>query len=140
MVYASSLKSFCIVLVCPQHPAIKALAKEKGIAGEISTLCKNKDITKVVLDDITVTPTPRLLMPPLPTPLDAPLGPGAHAAGCAQAVCKAAKLAKFEVPAKVVLIDEPWTPDNGMLTAVMKLKRKEIFKRHQGDIESINYV
>ena len=28
MVYASSLKSFCIVLVCPQHPAIKALAKE----------------------------------------------------------------------------------------------------------------
>ncbi len=55
-------------------------------------------------------------------------------------MCKAAKLAKFEVPAKVVLIDEPWTPDNGMLTAVMKLKRKEIFKRHQGDIESINYV
>ena len=66
MVYASSLKSFCIVLVCPQHPAIKALAKEKGIAGEVSALCKNKDITKVVLDDITVTPTPRLLMPPLP--------------------------------------------------------------------------
>ena len=139
MVYASSLKSFCIVLVCPQHPAIKALAKEKGIAGEVSALCKNKDITKVVLDDITVT-LASTDDPPPPRLKTRRWAPGAHATAGAQAVCKAAKLAKFEVPAKVVLIDEPWTPDNGMLTAVMKLKRKEIFKRHQGDIESINYV
>merc|ERR1712137_402220 len=43
-----------------------------------------------------------------------------------QAACKAAKLQKFEIPTKVVLIDDLWTPENDMLTAVMKLKRKDI--------------
>ena len=61
---------------------------------------------------------------------------GAHPSDGAQAVCKAAKLAKFEVPSRLVLIDEPWLFDNGMLTAVFKLKRKEIFKRHEGLIET----
>merc|ERR1712217_305253 len=43
--------------------------------------------------------------------------------GDLQAACKAAKLQRFETPAKLVLIDEPWTPENDLLTAVQKLKR-----------------
>ena len=51
--------------------------------------------------------------------------------------CKARKLQKFEVPTKVVLIDELWTPDNDMLTAVQKLKRKEIVARHKAQIDAV---
>jgi len=36
------------------------------------------------------------------------------------------KLLKFEIPRGVFLVDEPWTTDNGMITAAMKLKRKTI--------------
>merc|ERR1719231_1566928 len=49
--------------------------------------------------------------------------------------CKAAKLAKFEVPTKVVLIDELWTPENDMLTAVQKLKRRDIVAKHKAAID-----
>ena len=33
---------------------------------------------------------------------------------------------KFEIPRAVFLINEPWTPESGLITAAMKLKRKTI--------------
>merc|ERR1712137_433608 len=54
-----------------------------------------------------------------------------------QAAFKAAKLQKFEIPTKVVLIDDLWTPENDMLTAVMKLKRKDILSKHKAQVDSI---
>jgi len=53
---------------------------------------------------------------------------------CAK-VCKAAKLQKFETPTKIILIDELWTPENDMLTAVQKLKRREIAAKHKAQID-----
>jgi long-chain acyl-CoA synthetase len=53
------------------------------------------------------------------------------------AACKKAKLTSFEIPNKVILIDELWTPDNDMLTAVNKLKRKDIEKKHLDQISSV---
>lgn len=44
---------------------------------------------------------------------------------------------KFEIPKKVILIPELWTPDSGMVTAAMKLKRKEIEKRYAMHIEQM---
>lgn len=54
-----------------------------------------------------------------------------------QAACKKGNLAKFEVPTKVILIDELWTPDNDLLTAVNKLKRKPIEEKHKALIEAV---
>merc|ERR1719231_1681910 len=54
-----------------------------------------------------------------------------------QAECGKAKLAKFEVPTKVILISDLWTPDNDMLTAVNKLKRKQIYDKHKKDIDEL---
>ena len=51
------------------------------------------------------------------------------------AECKAAKLSKHETPQKVVLIADLWTPDNDMLTAVQKLKRRPIADKHKAEIE-----
>merc|ERR1711988_100142 len=53
------------------------------------------------------------------------------------ATCKASKLFKFEIPTKIVLVPELWTPDNGMLTAVNKLKRKPIMEKHAADISAV---
>jgi len=55
----------------------------------------------------------------------------------AVAVCKKANLQKFEIPKKVVLIDDLWTPDNDMLTAVQKLKRKPIETKHKAQIDAV---
>ena len=56
-----------------------------------------------------------------------------------QTTCKAGNLAKFEIPKKLILIEEEWTPENDMLTAVRKLKRKEIVGRHAKEINGIGY-
>jgi long-subunit acyl-CoA synthetase (AMP-forming) len=53
------------------------------------------------------------------------------------ATCKAAKLVRFEMPTKVILIDDLWTPENDMLTAVNKLKRKQIVEKHQALIDEV---
>eukprot|EP00967_Tisochrysis_lutea_P113726 scaffold180710_cov36-Tisochrysis_lutea.AAC.3 len=39
-----------------------------------------------------------------------------------QAACKG-KLVNFEIPKKIALVADPWTPENDLLTAAMKLKR-----------------
>lgn len=43
-------------------------------------------------------------------------------------------LEKFEIPTKMTLIPNPWLPDSGLVTAALKLKRKEIQKKYQEDI------
>ena len=35
-------------------------------------------------------------------------------------------LQKFEIPKKIALVLDEWTPDTGLVTAAMKLKRKEV--------------
>ena len=47
------------------------------------------------------------------------------------------KLAPFEVPKKIALDAEPWTPENDMVTAAFKLKRANIYKQFQGAIDGM---
>ncbi|XP_039611902.1 long-chain-fatty-acid--CoA ligase 3a [Polypterus senegalus] len=46
-----------------------------------------------------------------------------------------AKLEKFEIPMKIRLCCEPWTPETGLVTDAFKLKRKELKTYYQDDIE-----
>ncbi|KAJ3371166.1 long-chain fatty acid-CoA ligase [Allomyces arbusculus] len=52
-------------------------------------------------------------------------------------VAKANKLAHAEVVQAVVLADEEWTPESGMLTAAMKLKRRDILAHFKAEIEKV---
>jgi long-subunit acyl-CoA synthetase (AMP-forming) len=47
------------------------------------------------------------------------------------------KLAPFEVPKKIALDAEPWTPENDMVTAAFKLKRANIYERFRGAIDGM---
>ena len=43
-------------------------------------------------------------------------------------------LQKFEIPKKITLVLDEWTPDTGLVTAAMKLKRKEVEKFYSSKI------
>lgn len=47
----------------------------------------------------------------------------------------AAQLERFEIPRKICLSPEPWTPETGLVTDAFKLKRKELKSHYQDDIE-----
>ncbi len=49
-------------------------------------------------------------------------------------VCVSAKLERFEMPQRVRLCHEAWTPDMGLVTDAFKLKRKQIQRKYEGDI------
>ncbi|RXN37672.1 long-chain-fatty-acid-- ligase 3 [Labeo rohita] len=46
-----------------------------------------------------------------------------------------AQLERFEIPRKIRLSVEPWTPETGLVTDAFKLKRKELKTHYQNDIE-----
>jgi len=50
------------------------------------------------------------------------------------AVCKP-KLVGFEIPKKIGLVADTWTPDNDLLTAAMKLKRVPIVAKHKAELD-----
>jgi len=48
---------------------------------------------------------------------------------------KASRLEKFEIPGAVTLTGIEWTPDTGLTTAAMKLKRKPLVDFYKSDID-----
>ncbi|XP_078544919.1 long-chain-fatty-acid--CoA ligase 4 isoform X2 [Lissotriton helveticus] len=50
-------------------------------------------------------------------------------------VANSMKLERFEIPIKVRLSPEPWTPETGLVTDAFKLKRKELKNHYLNDIE-----
>ncbi|PNY13738.1 long chain acyl-CoA synthetase chloroplastic-like, partial [Trifolium pratense] len=47
---------------------------------------------------------------------------------------KKARLEKFEIPAKIKLLSDPWTPESGLVTAALKIKREVIKKTFQEEL------
>ena len=43
-------------------------------------------------------------------------------------------LKKAEIPTKIILVNDEWTPDNGLLTAALKLKRSLIKAKYESVI------
>ncbi|KAJ8256264.1 hypothetical protein COCON_G00184160 [Conger conger] len=48
-----------------------------------------------------------------------------------------ARLERFEVPQKICLSAEPWTPETGLVTDAFKLKRKELQTHYLPDIQRL---
>mmetsp|Transcript_51221 Transcript_51221/g.122723 ORF Transcript_51221/g.122723 Transcript_51221/m.122723 type:complete len:692 (+) Transcript_51221:59-2134(+) len=54
-----------------------------------------------------------------------------------KAKCKEMKLVEFETPQKIAICADPWTPENDLLTAAMKLKRPIIAQKHKAEIDKL---
>jgi len=52
---------------------------------------------------------------------------------------KARGFAKFEIPAKIFVVEEQWGPENDLCTAALKLKRNNIVK-HYKEFLTDNYA
>ncbi|KAF3557575.1 hypothetical protein F2Q69_00012892 [Brassica cretica] len=54
-----------------------------------------------------------------------------------QSLTKAAKLEKFEIPAKIKLLPEPWTSESGLATAALKIKREKIKAKFKDELHKL---
>ncbi|XP_047333747.1 long chain acyl-CoA synthetase 8-like [Impatiens glandulifera] len=105
MVYADPFQSYCVALVVPIHHSLEKWAKEAGIA--------YKDLEELCEKTETINEVQKSLIK----------------------VAKAGKLEKFEIPSKIKLIAEPWTPESGLVTAALKLKRESIKAKYKEDLQ-----
>ncbi|KAF8753598.1 hypothetical protein HU200_011612 [Digitaria exilis] len=107
MVHADPFHNYCVALVVVAHNELESWASQQGI--------KYSDFTDLCQKQEAVKEV---------------LGSLAKAA-------KQARLEKFEIPAKIKLIPEPWTPESGLVTAALKLKREVIRKTYENDLAQL---
>lgn len=50
---------------------------------------------------------------------------------------KTAGLHKTEIPTKIMLVADDWSPDSGLVTAALKLRRKNIQERYRLEINNL---
>jgi len=105
-VYADPTKLYTVALVVPNHEHLRVLAKKLGV----SDSCSIEELCS----------NAQLVK--------AILGDiQKHSVKC--------RLEKFEIPQRLTLISDIWTPDMGLVTAAFKLKRKNIQDHYQHCID-----
>ncbi|KAI4364118.1 hypothetical protein MLD38_020251 [Melastoma candidum] len=107
MVYADPFHSFCVALIVPSQPDIEKWARENNV--------QYNDFAQLCEKPEAIAEVQKSL----------------SLAG------KAAKLDKFEVPAKIKLLAEPWTPESGLVTAALKIKREPIKAKFKDDLQKL---
>ncbi|AQK39529.1 Long chain acyl-CoA synthetase 9 chloroplastic [Zea mays] len=107
MIHADPFHNYCVALVVAAHIELESWASQQGI--------KYNDFSDLCQKQEAVKEV---------------LGSLAKAA-------KQARLEKFEIPVKIKLIPEPWTPESGLVTAALKLKREVIRKTYENDLAEL---
>jgi len=103
-VYAAQDQNKPIAIIVPAEPALKSLAKENGVEG--SGLHDLCHNKK--MNDLVLKEM--------------------------QATGRKSGLANFEIIEGVVLVDDEWTPESGLITSAQKLQRKAITEKYQDGI------
>ncbi|KAI4389770.1 hypothetical protein MLD38_001958 [Melastoma candidum] len=107
MVYADPFHSYCVALVVASHPALEDWASKQGI--QHATFAELCE-----REDSTKEVHNSLLQ-----------------------AAKAARLEKFEIPGKIRLLPDAWTPETGLVTAALKLKRDAIKKAFSEELSNL---
>jgi len=106
-VYGDSFKSFLVALVAPNPKSLKKLAESLG---------KRSANIKDLCEDKTINK---------------------RVTEAKIEYAKSAGLQKTEIPTKYKLCHEEWLPDAGLVTAAMKIRRKNIQIFYQKDINNL---
>ncbi|PIA26449.1 hypothetical protein AQUCO_09300032v1 [Aquilegia coerulea] len=104
MVHADPFHSYCVALIVPSRQALENWAQGAGI--------EYSDFPDLCQKKETVTEVQQSL----------------------SKTAKASRLDKFEVPAKIKLLPDPWTPESGLVTAALKLKREQLKAKFKEDL------
>ncbi|KAI4307274.1 hypothetical protein L6164_030478 [Bauhinia variegata] len=107
MLHADPFHPFAVALVVASHPALEEWASRQGIP--------YSDFPELCMKQETVKEV--------------------HASLLKEA--KKARLEKFEFPAKIKLLSDPWTPESGLVTAALKLKREVIRKAFAEELNKL---
>ncbi|KAF8414278.1 hypothetical protein HHK36_002279 [Tetracentron sinense] len=107
MVHANPFHSYCVALVVPSHQALEKWAQEAGIG--------YKNFPDLCQKDEALAEIKQSL----------------------SKVSKTAKLDKLEIPAKIKLLPDPWTPESGLVTAALKLKREQLKSKFKEELEKL---
>jgi len=106
-VYGDSFKSYLVALVAPNPKSLKKLAESLG---------KKSTNMRELCEDKTITK---------------------RVSDAVIEYAKSAGLQKTEIPTKYKLCHEEWLPDAGLVTAAMKIRRKNIQIFYQKDINNL---
>lgn len=107
MVHADPFHSYCVALVVPSHTELEKWAEESGI--QYKSLSELCDKAEAIKE------------------VQASLSK----------VGKDARLGKFEIPAKIKLLPDPWTPESGLVTAALKLKREQVKAKFKDELNKL---
>ncbi|OWM76800.1 hypothetical protein CDL15_Pgr021192 [Punica granatum] len=107
MVHADPFYNYCVALVVPVHQMLEKWARDVGV--------KYNDFPELCNKPEAVAEVQKSL----------------------SEVARAAKLDKFEVPAKIRLLPEQWTPESGLVTAALKLKREQIKAKFKDELQKL---
>ncbi|XP_050211646.1 long chain acyl-CoA synthetase 9, chloroplastic [Mercurialis annua] len=107
MLHADPFRSFCVALVVAAQPALEAWASKQGITFANFAELCEKNEAKKEV----------------------------HASLVKEG--KKARLEKFEIPAKIKLLSDAWTPESGLTTAALKIKREAIRKAFSEELSKL---
>ncbi|XP_050036528.2 long-chain-fatty-acid--CoA ligase 4-like [Dermacentor andersoni] len=107
LAYGSSLHTYLVALVAPNHQKLQHLARELSRATQEATLkelCEDPKVAKAATEAIL-------------------------------AFARQSELHKTEVPLKLKLCAEEWTPQTGLVSATFKIRRKPLQNFYERDIK-----
>ena len=111
-VYADSLQFFTVALVSPNVEQLKLVAERENIVQQDwNELCNNRVLEDAIRQEIFQHPSVQ----------------NGH-------------LRKFEIPHKLKIVPDLWTPESNLVTASFKLKRKNIIDKYQILIDQMYHV
>ncbi|KAL5972439.1 Long chain acyl-CoA synthetase 8 [Asimina triloba] len=107
MVYADPFHSYCVALVVPSCQVLENWARSRGI--------DYKDFPDLCQKKEAVDEVLQSLLK----------------------VAKVGKLDKFEMPSKISLVPDQWTPESGLVTAALKLKREQLKAKFKDELQKL---
>jgi len=109
-VYGNSFHMYTIALIVPNQHHLKEIAKKLNIVN-INELSNEQLFANKILKQAVVDEL--------------------------AAYGKKNKLERFEIPTAILLCDDVWSPDNNLVTAAFKIKRREIYNKYKTHIDEM---
>jgi long-chain acyl-CoA synthetase len=110
------VENICVYAESSKHFCVAlVVANEKALQSLASSLGISGDFEKLCSDETVEKAFIKEL--------------SAHALKC--------RLERFEIPQRITLCKDSWSPANGLLTAAFKIKRNDIQKKYKAEIEKM---